>query len=89
MGLSESSIKSLNLLVRLQMAESGTTGMFWFRALVSSRDARNVTYHERIKMTQHMLVYGKPKNLSSIHDSEQGPTGTRKDIPKSGGRHDA
>jgi len=65
-GLFESSIKSLNLLVRPQMAESGMTGMFWFRALVSSRDARNVTYHERIKTTPHMLVYGEPKNLSKF-----------------------
>ena len=62
-GLSESSIKSLNLLVRPQMAESGLAGRFWFRALVSSRDARNVTYHERIKTTPHMLVFGQPKNV--------------------------
>ena len=46
------------------MAESGLAGRFWFRALVSSRDARNVTYHERIKTTPHMLVFGQPKNVS-------------------------
>ena len=65
-GLAESSIKSLNLLVRPQMVESGMTGMFWFRALITSKDARNATYHERIKTTPHMLVFGQPKNLSKF-----------------------
>ena len=63
-GLSESSIKSLGLLVRPQMAESGMAGRFWFRALVSARDGRNVTYHERIKTTPHKMVFGEPKNVS-------------------------
>ena len=83
-GLAESSIKSLNLLVRPQMVESGMTGMFWFRALITAKDARNATYHERIKTTPHMLVYGQPKNLSkfrafgcrafmTLHKDRRGP----------------
>jgi transposase InsO family protein len=59
-GLAESLIKSLNLLVRLQMVESGMTGMFWFRALRTAKDARNATYHERIKT--HMLAYRSTVN---------------------------
>lgn len=62
-GLSESSIKSLNLLVRPQMVESGMTGMFWFRALITSKDARILGMQlttnaiQRIKTTPHMIVY--------------------------------
>ena len=63
-GLSESSIKSLGLLVRPQMAESGMAGRFWFRALISARDGRNVTYHERIKTTPHKMIFGESKNVS-------------------------
>ncbi len=63
-GLAESSIKSLNLLVSLQMVESGT-GMFGLR---TAKDARNATYHEHIKTTPHMLVYGQPKNLSKFRE---------------------
>jgi hypothetical protein len=65
-GLAESPIKLLNLLVRPQMVESRMTGMFWFRALITAKDARNATYHEHIKTMQHMLVYGQPKNLSKF-----------------------
>jgi hypothetical protein len=65
-GLAESSINSLNLLVRQQVVESGMTGMFWFRAFITAKDAKNATYHECIKTTQHMLVYCQPKNLSKF-----------------------
>ena len=65
-GLAESSINSLMLLTRAQMAESGMTGRFWFRALVASRDARNATYHERVKTTPYMAVYDKPKDVSKF-----------------------
>jgi hypothetical protein len=61
-GLAESSIKSLNLLVSLQMVESGMTGVFWFRALRTAKDARNATYHECIKT--HMLAY---RSLSTVN----------------------
>jgi hypothetical protein len=48
------------------MVESGMTGMFWFLALITAKDAMNATYHERIKTTPHMLVYCQPKNLSKF-----------------------
>ena len=60
--LAESSIGSLMLLTRSQMAESGMGGRFWFRAMVSGKDARN-EYHERIGTTRHHFVLENPKNV--------------------------
>ena len=65
-GLAESSINSLMLLSRTQMAESGLTGKFWFRALITSVDARNATYHARIKTSLYKAIYDKTQNLSKF-----------------------
>jgi hypothetical protein len=48
------------------MVQSGLGGMFWFRAHVSAKDARNATYHERIKTTPHKMIYDQPKDLSKF-----------------------
>jgi hypothetical protein len=41
-----------------------TKGKFWYRALVHAKDARNATYHDRIKTTPHYHIHGEPKNSS-------------------------
>jgi hypothetical protein len=48
------------------MVESGLGGIFWFLALVSAKDPRNATYHERIKTTPHKMIYCQPKDLSKL-----------------------
>jgi hypothetical protein len=53
-------------LARALMAESGLTGRFWFRALSSSTDARNATYHERTKITPFRAIHGRKWNLSKF-----------------------
>jgi hypothetical protein len=50
------------------MVQSGMTGMFWFRALITAKDAKNALYHARIKTTRHMLFYYQPKNLSKFRE---------------------
>ena len=65
-GPAESSINSCMLLTRTQLAESGLGGKYWFRSLVSAKDARNATYHARIKTTPHYFIFGKPKNVSKF-----------------------
>ena len=52
------------LLKRTQMVESALMGGFCYRALVSAKDARNVTCHNRIKTPPLYFIRGKPKNLS-------------------------
>ena len=51
---------------RSQMAESGMGGRFWFRAIVSGKDARNATYHDRTGTTPHHFVFEKPRNVSKF-----------------------
>ncbi len=46
------------------MVESGLGGQFWFSAAMAAKDARNVTYKERIQKTPHMLMYGAKKDIS-------------------------
>ena len=48
------------------MVESGLMGGFWYRALVNAKDARNATYHDLIKTTQHYFTHGESKNLSKF-----------------------
>ena len=43
-GLAKSLIGSINLLTSSQMAESGMGERFWFRAMVSGKDAQNDEY---------------------------------------------
>jgi transposase InsO family protein len=49
-GQAESSINSLMTLARSVMVESGLGGKFCFSSAMMAKDARNVTYKERIKM---------------------------------------
>jgi hypothetical protein len=65
-GLAESSINFQVTLARAQMAESGLAGRFWFLALLSSTDARNATYHKRVKTIPYRVIYGRKQNLSKF-----------------------
>ena len=46
------------------MVESGLRGRFWFRAAIAGKDARNVTFKERIGMTPHQAMHGEKKHVS-------------------------
>ena len=65
-GQAESSINSLMTLARSVMVESGLGGQFWFSAAMAAKDARNVTYKERIRMTPYLSMYGKKKDISKF-----------------------
>ena len=52
------------LIARTVMVESGLGGRFWFRAATAGKDARNVTFKERIGMTPHQAMYGEKKDVS-------------------------
>ena len=53
-------------LLGIRVAESGMGGRYWFRAMISGKDASNSTYHERIRTTPHHYVFEKPKNVSKF-----------------------
>ena len=63
-GAAESTINSIMLIARTIMVESGLRGRFWFRAATAGKDARNVTFKERIRMTPHQAMYGEKKDVS-------------------------
>ena len=63
-GQAETSINWLMILNRT--LGFGLMGWFWCQPLVNAKDTRNVTYHDRIKMTQHCFRYGETKNLSKF-----------------------
>ena len=65
-GLSESGIKSVFMLARSGMAESGLGSKFWFCAATCGKDCRNATYKERIKNTPWGLLYGEKKDVSKF-----------------------
>ena len=48
------------------MAESGLGGRFWFkfRAACAGKDARNVTYKQRLGSTPYTCMYGDVKDVS-------------------------
>ena len=48
------------------MAESGLGGQFWFKAAKAGKDARNVTYKERIGMSPYQAMYGEKKDVSDF-----------------------
>ena len=52
------------LIARTVMVESGLGGRFWFRAATAGKDARNVTFNERIGMTPYQAMYGEKKDVS-------------------------
>jgi hypothetical protein len=65
-GPAESTINSIILIARTVMVESGLGGRFWFRAATAGFDARNTTFKARIGITQHHLIYGQKKDVSSF-----------------------
>jgi hypothetical protein len=54
-------------LARTVMAESGFGGRFWFKAALTGKDARNVTYKQRLGLTPYSCIYGELKDVSSFH----------------------
>ena len=58
-GAAESTINSIMMTVRTVMAESGLGGRFWFKAAAAGKDARNVTFKERIGMMPYQAMYGE------------------------------
>ncbi len=65
-GAAESTINSIMMSARTVMAESGLGGRFWFKAASAGKDARNVTFNERIGMTQHQAMYGEKRYVSDF-----------------------
>ena len=65
-GLSESGVKSLFLLVRSAMAESGLAGKYWFCAANCAKDCRNAMYVDRIKNSPWGLMYGEKRDVSKF-----------------------
>ncbi len=50
-GLSEAGIKSVLLLARTEMTESGLAGRYWFSAVKHGKNCRNVTFKYRLGTT--------------------------------------
>ncbi len=48
-------------LARTVMAESGLGGRFLFKAALAGKDARNVTYKQRLGQTPHSCIYDELK----------------------------
>jgi hypothetical protein len=65
-GSAEAMINSIMMSARTVMAESGLGGRFWFRAATAGKDARNVTFKERIGMTPYQAMYGEKKDVSNF-----------------------
>ena len=51
-------------LARTVMAESGLGGRFWFKAALVGKDARNVTYKQRLGQTPHSCISVELKDVS-------------------------
>ena len=62
----ESTINSIMMSARTVMAESGLGGRFWFKAATAGKDARNVTYKERIGISPYQATYGEKKDISDF-----------------------
>ena len=60
-GAAESTINSIKMIARTVMAESGLGERFCFKAASAGKDARNVTFKERIGMTPHL--YGVKRDV--------------------------
>ena len=65
-GAVESTINSIMISARTVMAESGLGGRFWFKAANAGKDARNVTFKERIGMSRYQAMYGEKKDVSDF-----------------------
>ena len=81
-GLAEAAINSIMRLARTVMAESGLGGRFWFKAACAGKDARNVTYKQRLGSTPHptpvCMAMSRTCQDSAHSDAEPGYTSTRK-----------
>jgi hypothetical protein len=65
-GLAEAAINSIMRSARTVMAGSGLGGRFWFKAALAGKDARNVTYKQRLGQTPH-IWYLPPPTVGPIH----------------------
>ncbi len=52
------------IVARSVISESGLGGKFWFRAAAAGKDARNVTFKERIGMTQYQAMHAEKRDIS-------------------------
>jgi len=65
-GVAESTINSIMMSALTVMAESGLGGRFGFKAALARKDARNVTFKERIGMAPHQAIYGEKRDVSDF-----------------------
>jgi hypothetical protein len=65
-GLSEASIRSVLLLTKTEMAESGLAGRFWFSAATHAKNCRNVTFKQRLGTSPHAKMYGEKADVSKF-----------------------
>ena len=72
MVLRNQPINSIMLITRTVMAESGLGGCFWFKAAAAGKDARNVTFKERVRMTPYQAMYGEKKDVQISEHSVAG-----------------
>ncbi len=54
------------MIARTVMIESGLGGRFQFKAASADKDARNVTFKDRVRMTQHQAVHGEKQDVSDF-----------------------
>ena len=71
-GAAESIINSIKLVSRTVMAGSGQGGRFWFKAAAAGKDARNVTFKERIGMAPYQAMYGGKRMFQISEHSAAG-----------------
>ncbi len=62
----EPTINSIMMIARSAMTESGLCRRFWFKAASAGKDAQNVTFKERIGMTQYQAMHGEKRNVSDL-----------------------
>jgi len=65
-GLGEAGIKSVLLLARTEMAESGLAGRYWFSAVNHGKNCLNVTFKYRLGTTPYARLYGMKKDVSKF-----------------------
>ncbi len=65
-GPAESTINSIMLITRTDVAESGLGGRFWFKAAMAGVNARNTSFKVRIWTMPHHHMYGKKKDISGF-----------------------
>ena len=65
-GLGEAGIKSVLLLARTEMAESGLAGRYWFSAVTHGKNCRNVTFKYRLSTTPYARLCEMKKDVSKF-----------------------